>query len=348
VKREADKLRKQHLEKLLNDAWATNRKKKLTILQHLIRAEQNRRCYSAFRQHMKPKSAGGLAYITTTDVESGKKTTIMDRDDMDITLLDYSRQHFATAQGTPFTVEPLQHLLHYDGLTPFGTRILKGKAHLEELPIDEPTKALLKHLKSKHPDDDRSHPLIYEELQEGIKKWPENTMTSPSGRHLGIYKSLQKHLICKDENKQPLMTPPPPITQGRDVLYLVFDIMLLALQHTYTLNRWKTVWMIFIEKDLGNPDLNRLRCVMIFEADWQLMLKWHSAKGFLPKNEARQTLTPVQGGGRKGRSAINQATQQVIEQEMIHLTQKPALDLFLDLRHCFDYMAEACHNMACR
>jgi len=145
-----------------------------------------------------------------------------------------------------------------------------------------------------------------------------------------------------------MSTPPPPITQGRDVLYLVFDIMSLALKHTYTLNRWKTVWTIFIEKDLGNPDINHLRCIMIFEADWQLILKWHSAKGFLPKTEARKTLTPVQGGGRKGRSAIDQATQQVIEHELVHLNQRPALDLFLDLRHCFDYMVEACHNMACR
>jgi len=110
---------------------------------------------------------------------SGEKTTIMDRDDMDVTLLDYSQQHFATAQGTPFTVEPLQHLLHYDRLTPFGMRILLGKAHLDKLPLDKPMKALLTHLQSKYPDDDRLHPLIYEELQEGIKKWLENTMTSP-------------------------------------------------------------------------------------------------------------------------------------------------------------------------
>jgi len=108
------------------------------------------------------------------------------------------------------------------------------------------------------------------------------------------------------------------------------------------------VWTVFIEKDLGNPELNCLRCLMIFEADWQLILKWHSAYGFLPKSETAQTLTPTQGGGRKGRSAIDQATQQVVETELVQLQQRTALDLFLDLRHCFDYMAEACHNMACR
>jgi len=125
--------------------------------------------------------------------------------------------------------------------------------------------------------------------------------TSPSGRHLGINKSLQQHIVEKPKNANKTNTNPPPrLQQGRNVLYLIFDIMTLALQHMHTLERWKIVWTIFIEKELGNPDLNQLRCLMIFEADWQLLLKWHSSYGFLPKAEQNHTLTPHQGGGRKG------------------------------------------------
>jgi len=32
--------------------------------------------------------------------------------------------------------------------------------------------------------------------------------------------------------------------------------MLLALLHMYMLNRWKTIWTLFIKKEIGNPDLN--------------------------------------------------------------------------------------------
>jgi len=87
-----------------------------------------------------------------------------------------------------------------------------------------------------------------------------------------------------------------PLQQGRDILFLIFDIMSLALKHTYTLDRWKTVWTMFIEKDVGNPDLNCLCCIMIFKANWQLLLKWHSAYRFLLKSETSQTLMPLQGG----------------------------------------------------
>jgi len=89
--------------------------------------------------------------------------------------------------------------------------------------------------------------------------------------------------------------------------------------------------MVFIEKEIGNPALEQLRCIMLFEADWQLLLKWHLSQGFLPATEHTGTLAIQQGSGRKGCSAIDQVTQQVLETELIHLDQNPVIDLYLDL-----------------
>jgi len=201
VKCKADQLRKQHLEKILNEARSTKQQKKTAALTYLIRAEQNCHCYAALHKHTKPKSAGGLAYITTESEPSQPPVIIIDREDMDDTLLEYCQKHFATEQGMPFTTEPLSHLLQYDGITVLGNLISQGQAPLEELPLDEPTKALLTHLKSKDKAKECLHPLVYEELQNGIKKWPKKTTMSPSGWHLGIYKSLQKHVLSKAEVK---------------------------------------------------------------------------------------------------------------------------------------------------
>jgi len=64
---------------------------------YLIHVEQNQCCYAAFRQTTKPKAQGGLSYIT---IQDGKNppTIILDQDDMNQTLLEYSRTHFAMAQ----------------------------------------------------------------------------------------------------------------------------------------------------------------------------------------------------------------------------------------------------------
>jgi len=72
----------------------------MSALTYLIRAGQNRWCYQAFRQHTKPKLAGGLTYLKVTDATTQLPTTILNKDEMDTLLLDYSRAHFAKAQGT--------------------------------------------------------------------------------------------------------------------------------------------------------------------------------------------------------------------------------------------------------
>jgi len=97
---------KTHLEALLNQATAANQQKKSKALQYLIRAERNRQCYVRFRQHTKPKSAGGLAFVNVT-TENGEKQPLLEREALETTLLEYSRTHFARAEGSPFTQEPL-------------------------------------------------------------------------------------------------------------------------------------------------------------------------------------------------------------------------------------------------
>jgi len=163
---------------------------------------------------------------------------------MESTLLEYSRTHFARAEGSPFTQEPLGHLLQYDGLTSFGNRVTDGRLLSTIRQFDEPTKDILKNLRRKTPDDTQLTTLDHEKLLEGIKKWPERTTTSPSGWHLGIYKTLGKHLVpTKKTNAQPEGTSENvgPLKQGRDVLYLIFDIMAIALKHAYPLQRWRKV-----------------------------------------------------------------------------------------------------------
>jgi len=261
----------------------------------LIHAERNRQCYARFRQHTKPKAPGGLAFVNVTD-EEGQQQPLLQHQELEDTLLEYSRTHFAKVEGSCFTKDPLKRLLNYDGLTAFGERITNGQSLGTIHNFDEPTTAILQNLKRKTPAPSHLDPkLDYSQLLTGIKKWPECTTTSPSGRHLGIYKTLAKHVITKDKDAPPKPASEGGITQGQDVLFLIFDLMSIALIHTYPLERWRQVWTILIEKEIGNPDINRLRCLMLFEADWQLLLKWHSSYGFLPCTEEAGMLIAEQG-----------------------------------------------------
>jgi len=238
AKREADHLRQQHLDSLLNEAIAANHEKHSKALKYLIRAERNRQCYARFRHHMKPKSAGGLAFVTVT-TSNGKQQPLLDHEDIEDMLLEYSRTHFATAEGSPFMCDPLNCLLQYDGLTPFRDLVYKGSPAVAEYKLDEQTTVILQNLRNKIKNQDNAgHPLDYKMLMNGIKKWPERTSTSPSGRHLGIYKTLQKHVAKKKKNTNDESEDDDTtglLWQGRDILFLIFDIMTITLKHTYPL-----------------------------------------------------------------------------------------------------------------
>jgi len=134
--------RKKHLDALLNQATVMNQQKKSKALKYLIWAERNRQCYAHFQQHTKPKSVGRLAFVTVTN-DDGTRQPLLECNAMETMLLEYSRTHFASAEGSPFVQEPLGRLLQYDGLASFGDRVTGrwpiGTIHQ----FDKPTMAIL-------------------------------------------------------------------------------------------------------------------------------------------------------------------------------------------------------------
>jgi len=173
---------------------------------------------------------GGLTYLKlppTHDNSDG--TTIHDVKLMEHHLLDHSQQHFWHAHGTPYMVPPLLELLGFDGLTPFGDAIFRGDPIPDHLSLDPATQLLLMNQCSLlKPGEQSKHPIKFKSLMASFKKWLEQTTTSPSRRHLGIYK-----LLLKDH---PLKDPPPDQllrTYGIDVMRCMYHLLQLTLKHVH-------------------------------------------------------------------------------------------------------------------
>jgi len=70
----------------------------------------------------------------------------------------------------------------------------------EDIKLPPMTCLLLEHQSSKLlPGEDPTQPLEFDKLMRGFRKWKEQMATSPSGRHLGIYKSLLKKKKKKED-----------------------------------------------------------------------------------------------------------------------------------------------------
>jgi len=321
IKQEAAIHRKKFLDELMIAAKTTKNKQRQQLIRHLKTAEDNRRCFALTRAILKPHTAGGLTHVLDSNDNGNMWTNVVEKDEMEQKLLNHSQKHFSQAKGTPYTTAPLNNLLGYDGLTEFGNQVFRGTIPPEmQLPLT--AKLLLQHQQSLlEPDETTEIPLTFNELMEGFKKWPEQTATSPSGRHLGTYKSMLKDLPEKEDHKQN-----PPKYRGIHVMHSIFALLQLAVKHTHTFHRWKTIWNMYLEKDIGYPKLTRLRTIHLMEADYNLLLKWYAAKGFFKRSEKQCRIVDEQGGSRQGRSAIDMACKKVVIYDIFRTTKmKPSM-----------------------
>jgi len=194
-------------------------------------AEETQKCFALVQEILQPSIPRGLTHLLIPDPSRPAPHIIQDTTTMEQHLLQHSQEHFRRAHGTPYTVPPLSDLLAFDGMTPFGDAVLRGDPIPPELPIDAATHLLLQHQRTMlRPTETPDHPFDFDLLMKGFCKWPEKTRTSPSGHHLGIYKSLLK------DNPPP--NPPPnyvPRTYGIDIMRDIHQIMKLALKHTHPL-----------------------------------------------------------------------------------------------------------------
>jgi len=102
-----------------------------------------------------------------------------------------------------------------------------------------------------------------------------------------------------------------------------------------------------LEKDPSDPKIDRLCTIHLYKADYNLLLKWFSSKGFIIRSEAANRITDSQGGGRPGCSAINLAITKVLSYEVADIMRLRVIIVDNDATACFDRMIEAPNNLAC-
>jgi Reverse transcriptase (RNA-dependent DNA polymerase) len=192
--------------------------------------------------------------------------------------------------------------------------------------------------------------MTIEDMCTGFSKWRENTTTSPSGKHLGIYKA---HINARRFN---ILTPTEiqncvsyDSTTTTPIAYqclrIQFLLMTMAIDHCHTYQRWKVVHNFLLEKIPGLPFLDKLRVIHIYEEDWSLIQKYYIAHK-LNNIAAKEKTAPIeQAGGRPGRNAIELAASRTLTYEAIRLQRLQGAVLYNDAKACYDRIIENISNL---
>lgn len=206
--------------------------------------EKTTKMYKKVQKLNRPHlSNGGLSHVLTQD-SHGNLTRIDDIPTMNEALFHRNRKHFAQADGTPCTQPIIQDHIGTSGITK-GAQDIINNVIPPDLPVN--IRLLFEELQSNVPPI--SPHYSFEDMIYGFATWREKTTTSPSGKHLGMYKALvnaHKFTLKTPSDELNATQSAPKDLFATKVLQLQNCIINTAIKHHHTLDRWKIVHNFFL------------------------------------------------------------------------------------------------------
>ena len=185
------------------------------------------------------------------------------------------------------------------------------------------------------------HPLVKQGLQiptsvtesdlsTGFSKWRESTSTSPSGRHLGHYRSI----ILPRPNNTPLS--------------ILTSLINIPIHTTIIPDRWTNTVTVCLEKLPGQPKTNKIRIIHLYEADLNYLLKLFWGCYLIYLAEDLNAYPDSQYGSRPGRSSIDAVTVKFLAFEYTKTTKSSMCMMDNDATACYDRIISLAASLACQ
>jgi hypothetical protein len=190
--------------------------------------------------------------------DNGTYQTIIDAAEIESQLINRNRNHYAQAEHTAMTHHLIQEEMGVSGTSEFCDKVLLGTADLSHLPTT--LQAIFRQLHQPHLVE-VNNLISLDDYKDTLHRWKESTSMSPSGRHLGHYITLLKRI--GDELDE----------VGETILQLHHTMLRIAQYRCKPYKRWKTETEVMLEKDKGDPKIDRLRIICLYEADYNIFLK---------------------------------------------------------------------------
>jgi hypothetical protein len=274
---------------------------------------------------------------TSERVSSVETEVISSRQALEKAILDRNKKHFAQAQNTPWHRAPLASIssdTHFNLYTDAaGNQIeLPSGTFLETATV---LAVLKEETAKKHPK--WSADVSFEVFISGLLHWKESTSTSPSGRHLGIYKSLVTAYIDSGGEFGIIIDDDGVSIRDKaeEILRVIHGLAAEACKHGFYLNRWRYVINVMIYKKAGSIELDTLRVLHLFEADLNLTVGILFGRRAMHHNVDHQLLHQGQYG-RPGGECQDVAFAKILHTHMATYSHTSLGQFESDAASCFD------------
>jgi hypothetical protein len=172
----------------------------------------------------------------------------------------------------------------------------------------------------------------------GFLYWNEQTSTSPSGRHLGLYGALVT-AYCNSSGEfsgQSDTYQAPTKEMAEQILRTIHGLASSAARLRFYLYRWVHVVNVMIYRKPGCIKLDLLRVIHLFEADFNLIIGILFGRRAIYHQVDNQLLNPSQFG-RPGGKCPDASISKVLHNLTLSLTHTPMGQFESDATACFDW-----------
>ena len=295
-------------------------------IERMERVERQRTSAARIRRmNGSMRTSNGLTKVVILS-DNGEEVELLNKDEMETALLQAYEKTLTQANTTPCMQSPLRERLESFGDGPLILDILAGNS-VEVDGVDDSTREVLKYLALKGGNHQiyAPTPLSRIECQKGWKVVNERVSSAgKEGTHFGHWKVGYMDDDIADIH-----------TAFANIPYMT----------GYSPNRWQYGINSIIPKEHGNYRINRLRTILLYEADYNFNNKILGRR-MMKRAEQYGILAPEQYGSRKSRTAIECALNKRLMFDILRQTKRPGGICSCDLHSCYDRVVHSFASMA--
>jgi len=290
----------------------------------LLREEQQREAARYLRRALGKVRAAGVDWIEEVVGEGAERATVRYTDQamVEAKIMQNNEKRFRLTEGSPPMTEPLRSDLGFLADTDAARRILDG-TYLCPPGVEDCTKNFLQSLQisePREPEDLIPMTVSKEDYQRHWKRSREKTSSSMSGLHFGHWKAAAESNYLAE-------------------IHAMFTEIMVSTGHSP--RRWQQGLSVMLEKILGCRLPEKLRAILLMEADLNFANKLFFGYRMMIKAEEDKVIPAEIVGSRKGRQAIDVALNRCLMWDAIRLKRISAIMTSADAANCYDQMAHA-------
>ena len=296
-------------------AEASGNTQKVIRLKQIAANEASKKKWRRITRSTKP--AFGGAVLKTTQIVDGVLVTNDTESSVLNSLQSTVSNRFLSAHSAPSHDTPLSELLCYPTDSSIPDLLLDPSFILPDF-LDESTRGIINEIRllaeRLQPPDSSQFVYSVEDYHHHWSSKRERTSSSPSGLHIGIYKAA---------------------LQDKNLVAFYADYWTDILQFKVPPDRWFTGLQVALQKEPGNFDVDRLRFIQLYEADFndldkhifgQLVMQILLKAGEIPEEHYAQ----------KESTAEDANMDKTLTFDLSRISKTPMTNVSVDAENCFD------------